>query len=113
MPEPVLEIHPEVESDDLVDIASYIAKDNPDAAMLLLVEIEQTFQFVAPEVGTLYHPARKSLSDIRMMPVVAYPIISSFIRRFKMAKELEFCTSCTLRETLRPSSERIHANDHA
>jgi plasmid stabilization system protein ParE len=75
MPEPVLEIHPDVENHDLVEIASYIAKDDPDAAAVVLDEIERTFHLVAsfPEAGTLYHPARKSLSDIRMMPVTAYP----------------------------------------
>ncbi len=43
---PVLEIHPEVEDHDLVDIASYIAKDNPDAAgRVMLIEIEQSGQY--------------------------------------------------------------------
>ena len=74
MPEPVLEIHPDVEDGDLVEIASHIAQDNPDAAMRVLDEIERTFQFVAlfPAAGTLYHSARKTLCDIRMMPAGIY-----------------------------------------
>jgi len=74
MADPVLEIHPEVENSDLVEIAAYIAENDSVAAVRVLDEIERTFQFVAsfPEAGTLYHPARKALSDIRMMPAGAY-----------------------------------------
>jgi len=74
MPEPVLEIHPDVEDGDLVEIASYIAQDNPEAAARVLDEIERIFQFVAlfPEAGTLCPSTRKTLSGIRMMPAGIY-----------------------------------------
>jgi toxin ParE1/3/4 len=74
MAEPILEIHPDVEDCDLVEIVAHIAQDAPEAALRVLDEIERTFQFVAslPEAGTLYHPARKTLSAIRMMPAGVY-----------------------------------------
>lgn len=66
-----VEIHAGVESVDLVEIASYISRDNPDAAARVLDAIEQTFVRLAafPETGTRYHAVRKTLVGLRMVPV--------------------------------------------
>jgi toxin ParE1/3/4 len=66
-----IEVHREVEETDLVEIAAYIARDNPEAAARVLDAIDLTFARLAkfPESGTRYHAARKVLAGIRMTPV--------------------------------------------
>lgn len=75
MPEPRLEIHPDVKDDDLVEITSYIASDNPVAADHVYEAITELFNQLArhPLMGTEYSPLRRSLKGIRMMVVTEYP----------------------------------------
>lgn len=74
MPKPVEDIHPEVISLDLVDIASGIAMDNPVAAKAVVESIKGMFGELAsqPSMGTLYHPGKKVLNGIRMIPATPY-----------------------------------------
>lgn len=69
-----LQIHPAVEDEDLADIASAISQDSPAAADRVIDTITTAFGFLAqqPSMGTLYHPARKSLEGIRMIPATPY-----------------------------------------
>ena len=75
MTESKLQIHPAVESDDLVGITAYIARDDPEAAQRVLTAILGTFGELAaqPGLGTTFHPARKELQGVRMLPVPGYP----------------------------------------
>lgn len=74
MPDPIKQFHPDVEEVDLVEIASDIAKDNSDAARRVVTVIHEWFGTLAaqPEMGTLYHPARRTLRGVRMIPVLPY-----------------------------------------
>jgi plasmid stabilization system protein ParE len=75
MPEPRLEIHPDVQNDDLVEIISYIASDNPVAADCVYKAITELFANLArhPLMGTAYSPLRLALTGIRMCVVTEYP----------------------------------------
>ena len=69
------ELHPDVESVDLEDIASYIAQENPVAADQVTKAIIETFDLLAKRarMGTEYHPIRRVLRGIRMFTVTDYP----------------------------------------
>lgn len=69
-----IQIHAHVESSDLVEIAQYIAKDNPQAALRVLEAIERTFLRLAsfPDSGTEYHAARTLAPGLRMTPVEGF-----------------------------------------
>jgi toxin ParE1/3/4 len=71
MAEDIIEIHPDVEEHDLVEIAQHIALDDPEAAIRVLNSIDSSLRLLAgqPESGTEYHPLRRSLQGIRMFPV--------------------------------------------
>jgi plasmid stabilization system protein ParE len=75
MPEPKLEIHPDVRNDDLVEITSHIASDNPVAADDVYDAITELFPKLAcqPLMGTEYSPLRRTLRGIRMFVVTEYP----------------------------------------
>lgn len=75
MPEPELEIHPVVKNDDLVEITSHIARDNPVAADDVYDAITELSPKLAyhPLMGTEYSPLRGSLTGIRMFVVTRYP----------------------------------------
>ncbi len=75
MPDPRLQIHPEVERTDLPDILTYIAADNPLAADEVYDATREVFDFLAANTaaGTAMHPVRPTLRGIRMFPVTAYP----------------------------------------
>ncbi len=74
MHDPVKDIHPDVIHIDLVEIAVGIAQDNPVAAQKVVRAIQEMFDPLAkhPSIGTLYHPARRTLQGIRMLPVLPY-----------------------------------------
>ncbi|HBJ87586.1 MAG TPA: hypothetical protein DDZ88_27765 [Verrucomicrobiales bacterium] len=75
MPEAALEIHPDVRSDDLVEITSHIASDNAAAADDVYNAITELFPKLAsqPLMGTEYSPLRRTLRGIRMFVVTEYP----------------------------------------
>ena len=75
MPEPRLETHPDVQNDDLVEITSYIASDNPVAADHVYEAITGLFVELArhPLIGTEYSPLRRTLKGIRLGVVTEYP----------------------------------------
>jgi toxin ParE1/3/4 len=75
MPEPKVDIHPDVLAVDVQEIANYIAMDNEAAAERVLAEIEATYAALAldPMMGTVRHPVRRSLKGIRMFVVTKYP----------------------------------------
>ncbi len=68
------QFHPEVEESDLLDIALHIAQDNPEAATRVVTAIrDMSYVLVEqPFLGTEYHPLRKTLKGIRMIPVTEY-----------------------------------------
>ncbi|GEP44611.1 type II toxin-antitoxin system RelE/ParE family toxin [Brevifollis gellanilyticus] len=68
-------MHPDVGEIDLVEIAEFIALDDPDAARRVVQTIRDTFPLLAtqPKLGTELHPVRSVLRGLRMMPVMAYP----------------------------------------
>jgi plasmid stabilization system protein ParE len=69
-----LQIHPEVEDIDLLEIASEIGQDNPEASDRVIGTITETFRILAgyPGLGVGYLAMRKHLKGIRMMPVTPY-----------------------------------------
>jgi plasmid stabilization system protein ParE len=69
-----IEIHSRVEDSDLVEIARYLSRDNPAAAARVFDAIEHTLVRLAafPDMGTRYHAARKTLANLRMMPVTRF-----------------------------------------
>ena len=71
MVEGAVEIHPDVEEHDLMEIAQSIALDDPEAAVRVLHRIDSSLRLLAtqPHLGTEYHPLRYSLLGIRMIPV--------------------------------------------
>ena len=75
MPDPTVDIHPDVLAVDLQEIANYIAMDNEAAADRVLAEIEATYTTLAldPMIGTVRHPVRRSLTGIRMFVVTEFP----------------------------------------
>jgi toxin ParE1/3/4 len=75
MPDPTVDIHPDVLAVDVQEIANYIAMDNEAAADRVLAEIEATYATLAldPMMGTERHPIRRSLKGIRMFVVTEYP----------------------------------------
>jgi len=74
MHNPELQIHPEVDH-DLIELSSYIAVDNPEAAEAVESAITGTYELLArePMSGTAYHPLRRTLQGIRMFVVTEYP----------------------------------------
>lgn len=74
MPDALLEVHPEVLTVDMLEISSYIMANDEDAAGEVLSCVDETFHLLAeqPSIGTLYHPARRSLEGIRMIPAAPY-----------------------------------------
>lgn len=74
MSENRLDIHPDVLAVDILEITSFIMSDNPEAADAVLSSIDDAFLAVtsSPALGTLYHPGRKVLKGIRMIPVTPY-----------------------------------------
>lgn len=73
--DPHRHMHPDVEEVDLVEIASHIASDDPAAAKRVLCAIRELFIELAtrPMMGTEYHPLRRTLRGVRMIPVVEFP----------------------------------------
>ena len=63
MPEPTVDIHPDVLAVDVQEIANYIAMDNETVADRVLAEIDRTYATLArdPMMGAEYHPLRRSL----------------------------------------------------
>jgi plasmid stabilization system protein ParE len=74
MSENRLDIHPDVLAVDISEITSFIMSDNPEAADAVLSRIDEAFVAVTsfPALGTLYHPGRKVLKGIRMIPATPY-----------------------------------------
>jgi plasmid stabilization system protein ParE len=74
MAEPKLEVHPEV-NEDIIELSTYIALDNPLAAEEVEFAITETFVLLAKgaQLGTEYHPIRRVLRGIRMFTVTDYP----------------------------------------
>ncbi len=72
--EPVVDIHPDVLAWDIQEIGNYIAMDDEGAAQRVLDRIDETFQQLAqfPLLGTDIHPMRRTLTGIRMIPVMEY-----------------------------------------
>lgn len=72
--EPARHMHPAVEEVDLVEIASYIAQDDPDAARRVVAAVHEMFRLLArhPLLGTEYSPLRRTLKGIRMIPVTEF-----------------------------------------
>jgi toxin ParE1/3/4 len=70
-----LQVHPEVEETDLVEITSHIAQDNSVAAAGVYAAITGMFVELArlPMLGTEFHPLRRTLRGIRMFVVTEYP----------------------------------------
>jgi plasmid stabilization system protein ParE len=101
MPEPRLEIHPDVKDDDLVEITSYIASDNPVAAGYVYEAITGLFNELArhPLMGTEYSPLRRSLKGIRMMVVTEYPNYLIYYRPLPVCAFFMSCTPPAMRLT--------------
>jgi plasmid stabilization system protein ParE len=76
MSENRLDIHPDVLAVDILEITSFIMSDNPEAADAVLSSIDEAFVAVTsfPALGTLYHPGRRVLKGIRMIPATPYRI---------------------------------------
>lgn len=72
--DPSKHMHPDVEDVDLVEIAEYIALDDPEAARRVIAAVREMFLTLArnPGVGTEYSPLRRALKGIRMIPVTEY-----------------------------------------
>ena len=70
-----LQVHPEVEETDLVEITSHIAQDNSVAAANVYAAITSMFVELArqPMLGTEIQPLRRTLRGIRMFVVGDYP----------------------------------------
>ncbi len=75
MPEPRVDIHPDVLAIDTQEIADHIAMDDENAAALVLSEIDAAYHLLArhPLLGTEYHPIRRVLKGIRMFVVTEHP----------------------------------------
>jgi plasmid stabilization system protein ParE len=74
MAEQQLQIHPEVD-EDVIEISTHIAMDNPLAAKAVEFAITGMYQLLAqePVLGTEYHPLRRALAGVRMITVTEYP----------------------------------------
>ncbi|MFN0076212.1 MAG: type II toxin-antitoxin system RelE/ParE family toxin [Prosthecobacter sp.] len=72
--DPAKHMHPDVEDVDLVEIAEYIALDDPEAARRVIAAVREMLLTLArnPGVGTEYSPLRRTLKGIRMIPVTEY-----------------------------------------
>jgi toxin ParE1/3/4 len=60
--------------DDMRDIVTYIASDNPDAAARFVPALEETFaQLEAlPGMGSVRHFGRTDLQGVRIIPVTGF-----------------------------------------
>ena len=69
-----IERHPAVVSDDLPEIYSHIAHENPAAAERVLDAVEATFNLLArePEAGVVYPTRNTKLRVLRMLPVIGF-----------------------------------------
>jgi plasmid stabilization system protein ParE len=74
MREAQLQVHPEVDN-DLIELSAYIAMDSPAAAVAVERAITSLFELLAckPQMGTEFHPLRRTLRGIRMFVVTEYP----------------------------------------
>ena len=77
-----LERHPAVITDDLPDIYRSIGGDNPPAAERVLDAIVLTFTQLMrqPECGVTYRSRNRSLTDMRMLPVIGFTNYLVFYR---------------------------------
>jgi toxin ParE1/3/4 len=77
-----LERHPAVITEDLPDIYRSIASDNPPAAERVLDAVELTFAHLTrqPECGVTYRSRNRTLSDLRMLPVIGFTNYLVFYR---------------------------------
>jgi hypothetical protein len=85
MSENRLDIHPDVLAVDILEITSFIMSDNPEAADAVLSSIDEAFVAVTsfPALGTLYHPGRRVLKGIRMIPATPYRIFTGHCRTMR------------------------------
>ncbi len=69
-----IERHSAVIEDDLPAIYAFIARDDPAAAERVLDAVEATFALLArqPESGVVYPTRNRSLSEVRMLPVIGF-----------------------------------------
>ena len=60
---------------DVVELATYIGKDNIAAANRFLDACEGTFEFLlqSPQIGTIYHTRNPRLIDLRVFRVKGFP----------------------------------------
>ena len=77
--------------EDLFGHASYIAKDNPDAAIRLLEAAEDAFEQLAamPGMGPVWGFRRRELSDVRFWPIKGFRNYLVFYRRLPNEEGVE------------------------
>jgi len=67
---------------DLPEIYSHIARENPAAAERLLDGVEATFEYIAaqPEIGVVYPTRNRRMNQARMLPVSGFNSYLIFYR---------------------------------
>jgi toxin ParE1/3/4 len=75
---------------DLDEIAAYIRKDNPPAALRFLENAETTFDALAgmPGIGSAYVVRRAKFKDLRCFPVKGFKKYLVFYERDEAAIEI-------------------------
>lgn len=75
---------------DLDEIAAYIQKDNPQAAIHFLDNAEATFDSLAqmPGLGSAYVVRRAKFNDLRCFPVTAFKNYLVFYDRWDQTVEI-------------------------
>jgi toxin ParE1/3/4 len=76
--------------DDLDQIAAYIQKDNPPAALRFLEQAERTFASLAemPGMGSSYAVRRSKFGDLRCFPVSGFRNYLIFYDRTESTVEI-------------------------
>ncbi len=104
-----LERHPAVIAEDLPDIYTFTARDNPAAAERLLDAIELSFAQLTrqPDCGVTYRSRNRNLAEMRMLPVAGSQTISYSIE--SRPKQFGYSTWFTARGICRAFSRRNFA----